>query len=67
MRKYGMKRHFYDKIPLVQRQLPKDQFRSGLSQSELEPYSAEVKQAFSLDNASEGEINKARFRQVKDM
>ena len=24
MRKYGMKRHFYDRIPLVQRQVPRD-------------------------------------------
>lgn len=67
MRKFGMKRHFYDRIPIVQRQVPPDQFRAGLSKSELEPYNDEVKQAFSLNNASEVEITKARFRQVRDM
>ena len=34
---------------------------------ELAGYSAEVQQAFSLNNASETEITKARFRQVKDI
>lgn len=67
MRKYGMKRHFYDRIPIVERHLPPDQFRAGLSMSELAPYSDEVKQAFSLNNASDGEITKARFRQVRDL
>ena len=43
MRKYGMKRHFYDNIPLIQRQVPKDQYREGLSGEELAPYSEEVK------------------------
>ena len=43
MRKYGMKRHFYDNIPLIQRQVPKDQYRAGLSAEELAPYSDEVK------------------------
>ena len=67
MRKYGMKRHFYDRIPLVQRQVPKEQFRAGLSKSELEPYSDEVQQAFSLNNASDTEITRARFRQVREL
>ena len=62
-----MKRHFYDNIPLIQRQVPKDQYRAGLSGEELAPYSDEVKQAFSLNNASETEITKARFRQVRAM
>ena len=65
MRKYGMKRHFYDNIPIVQRQVPKDQYREGISGDELEGYSDEVKQAFSLNNASETEITRARFRQVR--
>ncbi len=43
MRKYGMKRHFYDNIPLVQRQLPKDQYRAGIGGDELEGYKDEVK------------------------
>ena len=41
-RKYGMKWHFYDKIPIVQRQVPKDQFRAGLSLNELKDYNPEV-------------------------
>ena len=43
MRKYGLKRHFYDNIPVVQRLLPKGQYRAGLSPEELAGYSAEVK------------------------
>jgi len=61
MRKYGMKRHFYDNIPVVQRQFPKDQFRAGIGGDELEDYSQEVRQAFSLNNASDTEIVSARF------
>ena len=67
MRKYGMKRHFYDKIPIVERQVPKDQFRAGLSKDELMGYPAEVQQAFNLNNASDTEITKARFRQIRAM
>ncbi len=36
-----------------------------MSAEELAPYSDEIKQAFSLNNASEGEIISARFQQVK--
>ena len=43
MRKYGLKRHFYDNIPLVQRQVPKDQYRQGLSWEELAPYPEEIR------------------------
>ena len=67
LRKYGMKRLFYDKIPLVQRLSPEDQYRSNLTKEDLEPYSDEVKQAFSLNNASDTEITKAKFQQVREM
>ena len=67
LRKYGMKLHFYDSIPVVQRQLPKDQFRAGLSAADLAPYPNEVKQAFSLNNASIGEIQNARYRQIRNI
>ena len=53
MRKYGMKRHFYDNIAVVQKQVPNDQFRQGLSKDELAPYPEEIRMAFSLNNASD--------------
>ena len=62
-----MKRHFYDKIPLVERQVPKDQFRAGMTKEDLAGYPEEVKKAFSLNNASDTEITRARFRQVRSM
>lgn len=62
-----MKRHFYDSIPVVELDVPKDQYRSGLQADELEGRSDEVKQAFSLNNASDTEIIKARYRKVRQM
>ena len=67
MQKYGMKRHFYDNVPIVQRLLPKGEFRAGLGAEELAGYNDEVKQAFNLNNASDTEIVAARFREVKKM
>ena len=67
MRKYGMKRHFYDNIPVIKRMLPKDQYLAGIGGDELEGYSPEVRKAFDLNNGSDTEIVKARFREVKKM
>ena len=67
LRKYGLKRHFYDNIPIAQRLNPKGQYRAGLTPDELAGYSDQVKQAFDLNNASETEIVSARFREVQTM
>ena len=65
LRKYGLKRHFYDNIPVAQRLNPKGQYRAGLSPEELSGYNDQVRQAFDLNNASETEIISARFREVQ--
>ena len=63
-RKYGMRRHFYDYLQLDESELPKESFRMGLNAADLEPYSDQIKQAFSLDNASDHEIKQAKYHRL---
>ena len=55
-KKYGIKRRFYDHLPTIARQLPEGQYRTGLTDRDLEGYNDQVKQALSLTNASISEI-----------
>ena len=42
-------------------------YRRGLTEDDLKDYSDPVKQAFSLENGSVGEIYSAKFYKLKDM
>ena len=37
-KKYGIKRRFYDHLPTIARQLPVGQYRTGLTEKDLEGY-----------------------------
>ena len=76
LRKFGMKRHFYDHLdyetsspPSEHRyehryKGPKRQFRAGLTMKDLEGRPELVKQAFSLNNASDQEMHKAKHQRL---
>jgi len=55
-RKFGMKRHFYDKEKMDASALPPNHYRRELQEEDFEGYSENVKQAFSLENATHTEI-----------
>ena len=44
-----------------------DSFRAGMSENDLKGRPDQVRQCFSLDNASDSEIYSARFLKIKDM
>ena len=55
-----MKRHFYDHLDYETSSPPSEQFRGGLTMKDLEGRPELVKQAFSLNNASDQEMHKAK-------
>eukprot|EP00347_Sterkiella_histriomuscorum_P015955 403355050 len=63
-KKYGIKRRFYDHLPTIARQLPKSQYRNGLTETDLEGYNEEVKQSFNIINGSYHEVYQARAHEI---
>ena len=63
-RKYGMKRRIYDDFPILQRDFPRNVYRTRLSENEMAGYSPIVKKALSLENGNISEIKKGRIFEI---